>query len=144
MIRVVFDANTVVSGLPATSGTLAELIDRWRFEQFQLVLSPHILTEVERAWNKPYWQSRFPADRAAFVLQLLREHALIIPITARVLGVATHPEDDLVLATAISARVPYLVTGDNGLLRVGQYDGVTILAPRVFITLLDQHSIGES
>lgn len=36
-------------------------------------------------------------------------------------GVATHPEDDLLLATALNGGVQSLVTGDHGLLWLGAY-----------------------
>ena len=44
-----------------------------------------------------------------------------LPITAHVQGVATHAEDDLVLATAESAQADYLITGDKKLQRLGTY-----------------------
>ena len=51
-------------------------------------------------------------------------------------GVATHPEDDLVLATAVSGQVDYLVTGDRQILRLGMYEGVTIISPAAFLDIL--------
>ncbi len=51
---------------------------------------------------------------------------------------ATHPEDDLVLATAVSAAADYLVTGDKQLQRLGGYHGVAIVSPRDFLALLQQ------
>lgn len=39
----------------------------------------------------------------------IRHTATMTPITRRAQGIATHPEDDLVVAAAISAGVDYLV-----------------------------------
>ncbi|MBI4492031.1 MAG: hypothetical protein HY690_04490 [Chloroflexi bacterium] len=66
----------------------------------------------------------------------MRGEATITPLTAVVQGVATHPEDDLVLATAVSAGADYLVTGDHHLQELGTYRDVTILSPRAFLDLL--------
>jgi predicted nucleic acid-binding protein len=52
-------------------------------------------------------------------------------------GVATHPEDDLILATAVAANATYLVTGDRKLRAVGNFRGVTILSPREFLATLE-------
>jgi len=60
----------------------------------------------------------------------------LVPITVEVRGVATHPEDDLVIATAVNAGADYLVTGDKELLAVGAYQSVTIRNPRAFLELL--------
>lgn len=141
MIRAVLDANIIVSGFPASSGTLAALIEHWRAGQFRIVVSYHIMREVERAWSKPYWQPRFApplVERALAVLQIEGE---VTPLTVPVEGVATHPEDDKVLATAISGRADYLVTGDWQLQRLGSYRGVGILSPRQFLALLEDEDI---
>ena len=68
----------------------------------------------------------------------MRHEAEVTPITVRVAGVATHPEDDLVLATAVSAGADYLVTGDRQLQKLGRHGSVTILSPRGFLALLHE------
>src|SRR4051794_19427665 len=50
-----------------------------------------------------------PAAAARYV-QLLISLGTTVRITTSVQGVATHPEDDLILATALSVRPDYLVT----------------------------------
>lgn len=138
MIRAVLDATTIVAAFPAPAGTLAALIDRWQAGLFSLVVSEHLLAEVGRAWTKPYWQARLDPAQIARALALLRQEAAIVPITSDVMGVATHPEDDAVLATAVSAGADYLVTSDKQLQRLGSYGGVSILSPRDFVILLDR------
>ena len=51
-------------------------------------------------------------------------------------GIATHPEDDVVLATAVSAKARYLVTGDAKLQDLRTYQDVTIFSARAFLTLV--------
>ena len=63
--------------------------------------------------------------------------------TVTISGVTTHPEDDLVLAVAASARVDYLVTGDKPLQRLGAYRGVRVVSPRAFLDLLEATSDNE-
>jgi predicted nucleic acid-binding protein len=58
------------------------------------------------------------------------------PLTVTVEGVATHPEDDLVLATAVSGGAQFLVTGDHRLLALREYEGVVIVSVREFLALL--------
>lgn len=117
---------------------MAELIDRWLVGRFRLVVSEHILAEVERAWTKSYWQTRFGQSHIDRALALLRQDAELVSLSATVEGVATHPADDMILATAVSAEVDYLATGDRQLQALGQYKGVIILSPRDFLTVLDE------
>lgn len=72
---------------------------------------------------------------------LLEQEAVLTPITRQVQGVATHPEDDLILAAAVSARADYLVTGDDQLQKLGGFEGVKIVSPREFLRLLDDESV---
>ncbi len=69
-------------------------------------------------------------------LARLRTEASLQPLTVRVSGSATHPQDDLILATALSGRANYLVTGDHGLLSVGAFQAVRIVTPREFLAYL--------
>ena len=47
------------------------------------------------------------------------------------------PDDDRVLATAISGRAELVVTGDQDLLVLQQYEGVRVVSPRQFLEWLD-------
>ena len=51
-------------------------------------------------------------------------------------GVATHPEDDLILSAAASANADYLVTGDAGLLGLTVFRETQIVSPRAFLDIL--------
>ena len=55
-----------------------------------------------------------------------------------VTGGADDEEDDLVLGTAVAAGADFLVTGDTGLLRIGEYRGVRIVTARQFLLLIGE------
>ena len=62
---------------------------------------------------------------------------LAIPVEPKVLiGVADDPDDDKVLAAAREGRAEQVVTGDGGLLRIGEYEGIRITSPRAFLERL--------
>lgn len=48
----------------------------------------------------------------------------------------------MILATALSAKADYLVTGDGPLLRKigGSYQGVNLVTPNAFVEVLNQQS----
>jgi putative PIN family toxin of toxin-antitoxin system len=140
VISAVLDTNVLASGfigLERPESVPGELIRRWGDAVFTLVVSEHILIELDRTFADRYFSRRMSAARIEAVIQGLREDAIVHQITARVRGVATQPKDDLVLATAISAGAAYLVTGDHPLQSIGQYEGVAILSPRRFLDVLE-------
>jgi putative PIN family toxin of toxin-antitoxin system len=95
-------------------------------------MSEHLLDEVGHTLIKRYFQERISAaDREAAVAILRRQSRRVTPASG-VEGVATHPEDDLVLATAVAAKA-VLVTGDRQLLRIGTHQGVRTVNVRSFL-----------
>ena len=106
--------------------------------RFRHIISPHLAVEIERTLASSYFVARIPADVARIVLRMLRQYAVEAESVADVTGVASHPEDDLILATAVSGAADFLVTGDRDLQQLGSYRGVAIVSPREFLTLLDR------
>ena len=140
MIRAVLDANTIVSGMARfRTGTTAPavILRAWTEDQFELLISDHIFSEVVRTLAKPWFRERVERDSYHAVIAGLAEHATPVSITDVVAGVATHSEDDLVLATVVSAGAEYLVTGDKQLQRLISYQGVDIVTPAMFQAILD-------
>jgi putative PIN family toxin of toxin-antitoxin system len=140
LIAAALDTNVLASGAIAArqpESVPGRIIATWRVGGFELIVSEHILTELARTLEKPYFASRLPFAQQARTIDLLRTYATITPITAPVHGVATHPEDDLTLATAVSAEADYLVTGDRKLQQLGTYRRVGIITPRAFLRILE-------
>ena len=105
-------------------------------------MSDGIRTEFRRTVEAPYFRQRLTPEQIEEAQRLLREDAASTPLTVHVSGAATHPEDDLILASAVSAEVDFLVTGDKLLQALGSYAGVTILSPRSFLDLLE--TVGDT
>jgi predicted nucleic acid-binding protein len=106
---------------------------------FELVASEHILDELREAFEDRYFKKKLTRRQRKGALALLRRLAIITDITATVSGVAAHVEDDLVLATALSAGAAYLVTGDERFqVAVAGYGAVRVLSPIAFLAVLTE------
>jgi len=138
VIVAVLDTNVFVSAFPAQGTVPATLIDAWRQGVYHLVVSEPILEELAETWRDPYWEARFSPTDSAAAITLLRTAAIMTPLTVEVTGVATHPEDDLILATAVASGAAYLVTGDRKLRAVGSYQSIALLSPREFLERLNE------
>jgi putative PIN family toxin of toxin-antitoxin system len=138
MIRAVLDTNVLASAAIAHPGTtLATILDDVVADRFDLAVSEHILVELRRTLATPYYAARITPAAAARYVQLLISLGITVRITTPVSGVATHPEDDPVLATALSARADYLVTGDLRLRdRVPSFQGIPLVSPAEFLDIL--------
>ena len=139
MIRVVADTNVLASGLTgydAPASPVALILDAWRNDRLRLVASAPILAELRRTLTKPYFAQRLTTEEVDRALYLMRRRATFVFVLADVRGVATTPADDLILATAVAGKAPFLVTGDRQLRNLGEYQGVRILGPREFVDWL--------
>ena len=136
MIRIVLDSNVLVSGSISVSGTIVELLDAWTAQQIVVALSAPILIEVERTLGEPYFIARIGQRRVQQYLSRIYRRAELVEVAGVVTGAATHPADDLILATAVAGNVDYLVTGDRQLLALGEYDGIQIVSPATFMDIL--------
>jgi putative PIN family toxin of toxin-antitoxin system len=140
MIQAVLDTNVLASAAIAHPGTtLATILDNIVANRFTLAVSEHILVELRRTLATPYYAARITPVAAGRYVQLLISLGATVRITTPVSGVATHPEDDPILATALSAHADYLVTGDLRLRdRVPPFQGIPLISPSEFRDVLNR------
>jgi putative PIN family toxin of toxin-antitoxin system len=147
VIRVVRDANVLVAAIAAhqrSESPPARILEAWLDGAFELFVSEPLIAEVVRALRKPYFTDRIQPAFFSATVGRLQDLAMQVEISIFVEGAATHPEDDLTLATAVSAAADILVTGDRQLRKLGSFQGVIILSPAEFIDFLDQQSARQS
>ncbi len=139
MIAAVLDANTIVSGVLVEHGIPRRLLRAAYARRFACVSSAAIVTEVMRTFSRERVTRKYRIERADVerLRGFLESDEVATLIAAPVSGVATHPEDDLILATAVSGNAVYLVTGDRQLPQLGNSRGVRIVSPREFLQLLE-------
>jgi hypothetical protein len=138
MTRAVLDTNVIVSGLTGegTQSATAQTLDAWYRGRFVLVSSAYLMAEIRKAIGKPYFRLRVPEPRRIEFIALVGSDAEFTELHERVSGVAAHPEDDLILATALNGRADYLVTGDIKFRALNTFRNISIVTPREFLDLL--------
>ncbi|MGH8924620.1 MAG: putative toxin-antitoxin system toxin component, PIN family [Acidimicrobiia bacterium] len=118
MIQAILDPNVIVSALLSPEGKPARNIAGLRGE-FEEIVSPRLLTELERAMAYPKLRRRVTSEEADEVVELL---ATTATITADPVGAPSvrsfDPGDDYPIAIA-AANSAVLVSGDQHLLAPG-------------------------
>lgn len=112
------------------------MIQAWEDGRFRLIVSQPLIDEVNRNLIRLHLGGRVSQADLASLSLLLQMNVETTPLTVAVQGVATHPEDDLILATAISAGADCLVTGDRQLLALGTFRGIDIVTPSAFLAAI--------
>ena len=134
-MRVVLDPNVVISALLNREGTPAALLREWTAGAFELLVSPLLLAELERALGYEKLRIRIPLEDAETVVGWLRRAATLVedPTDEPPLR-SPDPGDDYLLAVA-AANDALLVSGDRHLLDLAA--DAPILSPAGFLTKLE-------
>lgn len=147
MIRATLDTNAVVSGLlglRVPTSTPGTIIRYWLDGEFELVISAAILAEIENTLDKPFFRARRSEAGLDAAFAAIVQVVTVVDLITNVSGVATHPEDDVILSTAVSAGVDFLVTGDKMLQQVGAYQGIYLVSPREFLDVLEANARSQT
>jgi putative PIN family toxin of toxin-antitoxin system len=135
-LRAVLDPNVIVSALLSPRGTPARLLVAWSDGEFELLVSPALLMELERVIAYPKLRRRIASEDEAQVLLWLREEATLVHDPDRRPSITPEdPGDDYLVALAEGERAA-LVSGDRHLLALA--DRLPIFAPRAFLELLEE------
>lgn len=137
MIRAVLGANVLASGPRFRKGRQAAILDLWTERAFEMILSRRLLQEIENRLANDVFVGRFGPNVESNIYLAIKR-APITDLMNPVFGAATHPEDDLILATAVSGGADSLVNGDKQLLKLGSFEGVRIVDSRAFLEILNQ------
>jgi putative PIN family toxin of toxin-antitoxin system len=128
----------LASGFTSEAGASFRLLERWRSEQFILVVSEHIIEELARTLGEDrYFALRTTPRTIAAVVASLRDRATLTDLRVPVSGAATQPKDDLVLSTALSGSATILCTRDKQLLKLRSYRNLDILSPGELLSRLE-------
>jgi len=140
-VRAVLDANVVVSGLIRPQGPPGQILVRLlRDAAFELVASPAILGELRRSLRYPRVRKylRLPQEELDLWVDALGAIAVVVEgeVSRRVVVIAD-PADDIYIAAAAEGLADYIVSGDGHLLELVEHEGIQIVTPRAFLSLIE-------
>lgn len=128
VLRVVLDANLLLSAV-LLGGKPGQALDLWRRGEFELAISPELLAEFS---GKLRYKFAFPEDLIAEWEAIFNERA-VQSLPDYTTKVCRDPDDDKLLDLATAVGATYLVTGDDDLLTLKEYEHVRIVKPAAFL-----------
>ena len=127
-MKIVLDTNVLIAALIA-HGVCHELLEHCVLRH-TLFTSDFILGETQEKLIEKFGYS---AGLAAEAVSVLRSGMVVITPSKLESQVCRDPDDDNVLAAAVSANCDCIITGDKDLLVLKAYEGIDIFSPRGFL-----------
>lgn len=134
-MRTVLDVNVIISGLLTSEGSPAQVLRFWLAGAVEVVVSPRLLEELERALGYPKLRDRITRDEREEVLAMLRRGARLVEDPVEPPEVrSSDPDDDYVIALASASRA-VIVSGDRHLLDLA--GSIPVYTPAGFVELVE-------
>ena len=127
MLRLVLDTNILISSLIRKNTAPYQLYAGWREGRFDLVTSSAQIDELKRvlAYNK--LQKFFTPEEAQEMLTGIMASSICVTKLSDVFY-SPDPDDNKIIATAISGQANYIVTGDKrDLLELNRIEDIDII-----------------
>lgn len=135
-LRVVLDTNLLVSYLLTQGKTISRIIDYWKNDDIAVIVSPAIVEELVEVVQRPRLRQHMVTD-PKILIELLSFEAVHISGNLTLPGSSRDPKDDKFLACAVEGDAAYIVSGDEDLLSLKKFQGVSIIRPAAFVELIE-------
>ena len=137
-MRAVIDTNVLIAGLLWRAAPHA-LLEQVRSDSLGLISSPSLLAELAEVLGRSKFDAILARSRTSreTALAEVRQLAEVIEPPPLPQPVCRDSDDDEVLALAISAQADLIISGDNDLLMLQQFNSIPILTPAQAAAMLE-------
>lgn len=137
MIRVVIDANVLVSAVLKPQSNPDKIIDLIKQGSLVLAMSHDILAELKRVLLYPKIRKvlKLTTKEIGESLAQMASAAIITPGRIRVEAIESDPDDNRYLECAVEARADFIISGDRHLKDLKNFQGIEIVDPATFLEL---------
>lgn len=136
-MRVTADTNVLVSATfwKGDSNTILEKVEK---KETELVLSKEILEEFTNVLHYKEIQEKVKNKGLEMMrtVEKIVSVSIIVNPTERLFVVKEDPEDNKILECAKAGGSEYVVTKDNHLLKLKQFEKIKIISPKEFLAKL--------
>jgi hypothetical protein len=136
-MRLVLDTNIYVSNLISEKGNPAKIVRWWLEGEFDVLVSQPIIDEMLRVSGYERIQKKYAQVREKRLeyAALIAEQALWIEPQEKLDVIAADESDNRYVECAVAGGAQYIITGDEHLLELGEYEGIRVLTPAAFVAL---------
>ena len=136
MLRVTLDTNVLMSGI-LWDGEASKLLRLVEEKKIQCFVSIEILAEYDRVIRSSEIMDKvcdYDIRIKSAVIKIIEICSIVEPKT-KILAIKEDPDDDKILECAIEAKVDYIITYVQHILKLKEFSGIKIVSPSEFLRL---------
>ncbi len=143
-MRAVIDTNIFIRALIRPQGTVGPVIPRLAKREYTLVYSVPIRNELIAKLALPRIRVKYKLTdtEVEALLDLIALRGELVT-TGRKVKVCRDPKDDMVIEAALAGSAECVVTGDDDLLSLRNFETLRFITPRHFLAALDREQAKE-
>jgi putative PIN family toxin of toxin-antitoxin system len=126
-MRVILDTNVILAAFAGRG--LAHALFELCLEKHEIIISEHILSEVQRNLQK---KLKMPKDKILMITEYLKEFCTFSNHKRLDKAACRDIDDVKILGLSEVAKPDYIITGDKDLLVLKKFHLVPIITPREF------------
>lgn len=133
MLRVVLNTNVIVSALLFSQSTPRQAVDQALDTSIILISQPIVLELTKVLKRKKLNKYLQEEERMKFLVNFLKDTETVEII--QFIDVYRDKKDNKFIELAICSVADYILTGDEDLLILNPYHGISIIRPRQFLEI---------
>ncbi|GHU75151.1 hypothetical protein FACS189461_0860 [Spirochaetia bacterium] len=133
-MKVVIDINIFVSSF-FWKGNPRKVVNRSRDGLDELYITQEILEQISKVINRPKFNAN--KDGVMFFIKSIEEIAKFILVTEKIQNGSRDVDDNVILECGITGNVDYIITGDDDLLVLKEFNGIKIVAPKEYLEIIE-------
>lgn len=132
MQHIVLDTNVIISAI-VFGGVSREVLDLAIQQKVRLCISDPILDELQGVLRRTKFG--YSSEQIRLISRNILSVSDLIETTQEVDVIKSDPADNAILDCAWSGNASFIVSGDNHLLRLKEFEGIKLVSPRQFLEL---------
>jgi len=133
-MRLVLDTNIFISAF-YWGGNSQKIIDRIIKGTDELYISDKIINEISEVMNRP----KFKTEKTTIngYIKTIEKSGKKVFVEGNIKGICRDKDDDDKLECAIICNADFLITGDDDLLILKNYENIKIITPKIFMNIIN-------
>ena len=132
-MRIVLDTNIFISGI-FWKGASNKVLMNWKEGKFTLVTSLETILEIIKVLKD--FKIKLSEDMIKELVDLIVQNSIIVEPKEKIDIVKDDLNDNIFIETAVAGNVDYIITQDNHLLKIKEFNGIRIITPEEFLDVV--------